>query len=67
MTADTQNELETAEATPRGRKGKYLFCWRVDWDDPSVPAGDSPSLPRWPVGVALALWVAWLVALVSVS
>ena len=34
------------------------------WDDPKLPAGDSPPLPGWPLWVSAALWVGWVVFLV---
>lgn len=33
------------------------------WDDPSIPAGNSPPLPGWPLWVSAALWGAWMVFL----
>jgi hypothetical protein len=35
------------------------------WDDPSVPAGDSPPLPRWPMYFWSGLWLIWLAFLVA--
>jgi hypothetical protein len=32
----------------------------IDWGDPSVPAGNAPPLPRWPLALALVLWLAWM-------
>lgn len=37
---------------------------RVNWDDPSVPAGNAPPMPRWPVVVTTIAWLAWVVFLV---
>lgn len=31
-----------------------------NWNDPNVPAGDAPPLPRWPLLVASATWSAWM-------
>ena len=39
---------------------------RIDWEDPSVPVGNAPALPRWPLaafGIAWLVWVAFLVAM----
>lgn len=36
---------------------------RVTWGDPSIPAGDAPPLPNWPVYVSGILWAAWIVYL----
>ncbi|MFH1110910.1 MAG: hypothetical protein V1790_17180 [Planctomycetota bacterium] len=38
---------------------------RVNWDDPTVPVGNAPPLPRWPVVVAGLAWLAWLVFLIA--
>lgn len=38
----------------------------VDWEDPSVPVGNSPCLPRWPVAISAVLWASWIVFLVFV-
>ena len=37
---------------------------RVKWDDPSVPVGNAPLSPRWPVVVTAIAWLAWVVFLV---
>lgn len=37
---------------------------KYNWDDPAIPAGDAPPLPRWPLILAAAAWGAWLVFLV---
>ena len=37
---------------------------RVDWEDPNVPLGNAPPLPRWPVAVAGIAWLALMVFLV---
>ena len=38
---------------------------RVNWDDSTVPVGNAPPLPRWPVVVAGLAWLAWLVFLIA--
>ena len=37
---------------------------RINWEDPSVPVGNSPPLPRWPLVMATLAWLAWVVFLV---
>ncbi len=32
----------------------------VDWEDPSIPVGDAPPLPKWPL---VLLGVAWLASM----
>ena len=36
----------------------------VDWADPSVPVGDAPPLPYWPLALAGIAWSSWGVFLV---
>lgn len=40
---------------------------RIDWNDPDVPAGNAPPLPRWPLMLAALLWVGWLAFLVVMA
>ena len=35
-----------------------------DWEDPSVPVGNSPPFPRWPLALMSVIWGAWVVFLV---
>jgi hypothetical protein len=37
---------------------------RVHWDDPSVPVGNAPPMPRWPLVVSAVVWLAWVVFLI---
>ncbi len=36
----------------------------ANWDDPKLPAGDSPPMPNWPLWLSAMLWVGWVVFLV---
>ena len=36
----------------------------VNWEDPSVPIGNAPQLPRWPLVLAGFAWLAWVVFLI---
>jgi len=36
------------------------------WDDPSVPAGNAPAMPKWPLPLMLVVWVAWVGFLAAV-
>ena len=38
---------------------------RVNWDDPTVPIGNAPPLPRWPLVVTGLAWLAWVVFLIT--
>jgi hypothetical protein len=35
----------------------------IDWADPSVPVGNAPKLPLWPLILLGAAWVIWIVFL----
>jgi hypothetical protein len=37
---------------------------RIDWEDPKIPVGNAPPLPRWPLVVAGMAWLAWVAFLV---
>jgi len=37
----------------------------VNWDDPSVPVGNAPPMPRWPLVVTAIAWLAWVVFLIA--
>jgi hypothetical protein len=50
---------EAANHSTEPEAGKQS-AWRVDWADPSIPAGDSPPMPRWPLVVGGAIWCAWV-------
>lgn len=36
----------------------------INWDDPSVPIGNAPPFPRWPLVLAAVAWFASVVFLV---
>ncbi len=36
------------------------------WDDPSVPAGNAPPMPKWPLPLMLVVWFAWVGFLAAV-
>ena len=38
---------------------------KAGWDDPNVPIGNAPPLPRWPLLVSGAAWLGWVVFLVA--
>lgn len=49
---------ENTKAPPPGVKSGSI------WDN-DLPAGDSPPLPRWPLTVSIALYVLWMIFLIS--
>lgn len=56
MTAD-QQDSEQSEAERKPTK----------WEDPSVPAGNAPPMPKWPLPVMGVAWVAWVGFLAAVK
>ncbi len=32
----------------------------MKWEDPSVPAGNAPSMSKWPLTIMLFLWFGWV-------
>ena len=32
----------------------------VDWADPTVPVGNAPPLPRWPLAAFALAWLGWV-------
>lgn len=36
---------------------------RFNWKDPSVPVGNAPPFPKWPLMLSATLWVGWTVFL----
>lgn len=39
----------------------------IDWNDPNIPCGNSPPLPRWPMVLAAVAWTAWIGFLVAMT
>ena len=39
----------------------------IDWTDPNVPMGNSPPLPRWPLMLQSALWLASIAFLAMIA
>ncbi len=55
MTSTLDNAIETeAEREP------------TKWEDPSVPAGNAPPMPKWRLPVLLVIWVGWVGFLAAV-
>lgn len=36
----------------------------INWEDPKIPVGNAPPLPRWPLVVTGLAWLAWVTFLV---
>jgi hypothetical protein len=39
----------------------------VNWSDPNVPAGNAPSLPRWPLVLSVAIFFLWVIFLIAMA
>ncbi|MCP4251363.1 MAG: hypothetical protein GY778_30370 [bacterium] len=57
MADEEQNQ---PDKTPSDAAAKPPRKRKYNWEDPNVPAGDGPPMPRWPVWVAAAAWGGWL-------
>ena len=69
MTGDYENVSGTPEADapkdPAADSSEEPRKPRIDWADPSVPVGNAPPLPRWPLTVSVIAWLAWVAFLVT--
>jgi len=52
------------QATKADRTSEPAGKPRSIWDN-DLPPGDAPPLPRWPLTVSIAVYVVWMVFLVS--
>ena len=53
-----RNSETKGEPAARGKSAKQP---KYDWDDPKIPAGDAPPMPRWPLVLSAVSWCGWLV------
>lgn len=37
----------------------------IDWTDATVPVGDAPRLPRWPLYLLAVCWTGWVLFLLG--
>ncbi len=51
---------ESAESKAEAHRGSGIGS-----SDPSLPAGDSPPMPRWPLIAGIVAWCLWIVFLVA--
>ena len=35
----------------------------IDWEDPSIPVGNAPTMPHWRLPVLVLIWLGWVAAL----
>ncbi len=66
-TRNNEGKQVAAEGAPAYADGSKKTSGkpRIDWEDPTVPIGDAPSIPRWPVVVNAIAWFAWIGFLVA--
>lgn len=67
----TEHDGAAAAEPARRPTGSGLPFFRVGaegarWDDPNVPVGDAPPLPRWPLYFWIAVCLAWMVVLIAI-
>ncbi len=60
----TEGKPDKVDKKNGSRRISSLRLTGVNWDDPNVPAGNAPPLPRWPMVIAGFAWFAWIVFLV---
>jgi hypothetical protein len=59
---------EKTESNERSKDSDSLHEPRkgIDWSDPSVPVGNGPPMPRWPLvlgSIALLVWLVFLLVM----
>ncbi|MFQ5414957.1 MAG: hypothetical protein ACE5E6_10915 [Phycisphaerae bacterium] len=68
MNQATTNE-SAGNATPTDDQADHAGAKRshrkasINWDDPSVPVGLAPPMPRAPLVLAVIAWLGWLMFL----
>ena len=59
MTVDTTEKKSAVQVESSTRKKKG----RSKWEDPAIPVGNAPPLPKWPLAITTIAWVVWIVFL----
>ena len=59
----SEEKINNDAAASEGDSGETLKKRGINWADPSIPVGDAPPMPYWPVAVFVAVWVGWIVFL----
>lgn len=59
MSVDTLEKPQSVEQAAPPEKKKSWF----NWEDPAVPVGNSPPIPKWPLAVITAAWLVWVLVL----
>ena len=60
----SDEKVNTDAAAPEGDSSGKTEKRGTHWDDPNVPVGNAPPIPRWPLVVLGAAWAGWVVFLV---
>jgi hypothetical protein len=64
---EDQRETKSAERDTKSDNAGAAKKRKYDWDDPAVPPGDAPAMPRWPILLGVAAWGAWLIFLIVMA
>ena len=57
----SKNDSSAAQPVDEERKP------RIDWEDPTIPIGNGPPLPRWPLAVSGIAWLLWIVLMLVMA
>jgi hypothetical protein len=63
----SNNKDQAERAEPPGRSTPDEPKPRIDWQDPNVPIGNAPPLPRWPLVLSGLAWLLWIVLMLVLS
>lgn len=66
VTANTSPPIAAEPSTGQAANGIDNVA-PSKWDDPSVPVGNAPPMPRWPVFAWAVAWTLWIVFLVAMA
>lgn len=59
MSVETLEKPQTVEQSEPAKEKKSWF----NWEDPAVPMGDSPPIPKWPLALVTTAWIGWVIFL----
>ncbi len=65
MAQQRNDTIESGEKASSDGQSDAADKPRINWEDPTVPIGDSPPLARWPLAVSTLGWMAWVVFLAT--
>lgn len=65
--ADRQAKPDGGPLEDSKQSGVDSAAGQADLNEPDVPVGNSPPLPRWPLVLSALAWVGWLTFLVLMA